>query len=616
MDSVAWLEVMAWDLVDNLDQEVQRSLLTQTLTVDQIDQLYPDYPYSINPSIVNQGALEGSTYEQDATAAPALPSGAQQQLSNLSNLLGEVPSVLGASGSGDSAGLGTGSNSWVVSGALTTTGKPLMANDPHLSPQLPSVWYQIGLHCDTLSAACPFDVTGYSFPGMPGVIIGHNQQISWGFTNESSDVADLYLEKITGQDYLYDGTEHPLTERKEVIDVAGGSPVTITVRSTDHGPLISDVALEDQEYKLTGKQAPAARSAGGDYAVALEWTALQPNGTMNALFGLDEATDWTQFRAAAQQFTVPAQNMIYADVEGNIGYQAPGLIPVRAQGDGRWPVPGWTDQYNWVGYIPFSALPYEYNPTAGYIVTANNAVVGPSYPYLLTTDWDYGYRAAEITADIQKDTAHGGKISIADMSAIQNDTYSPIASVVVPYLLKEKVNAFTQPALDLLKNWNYTQPADSAAAAYFNQVWVDLLQLTFGNKFPTDVPAADLGLDGGDRWFDVVETIITQPDSPWWNNPKSGVHQDRDSVLTAALEKARLDLTRQLGPDVSGWTWGRLHTLIPTEPTLGTSGPSVVRWACSTATPSSWPAAPPSSTRRATTPRPATSTWTSPPRCG
>jgi penicillin G amidase len=583
VDSVVWLQAMAWNLIDNLDQEEQRALLAQTLTQDQIDQLYPAYPYSQNSPIVTQGALVGPQYEQDATPAPALPGAAQQQLSNLSNLLDEIPSVLGPAGSADSAGDGVGSNSWVVSGALTTTGKPLMANDPHLSPQLPSVWYQVGLHCDTLSAQCPYDVTGFSFPGMPGVIIGHDQDISWGFTNESSDVSDLYLEKITGQDYLYDGTEYPLQEHKETIDVAGGSPVTITVRSTNHGPLLSDVS---DDFAKVGKQAPAARAGdpaqglapNQQYGVSLEWTALQPNSTMDALFALDRATDWTDFRAAAQDFTVPAQNMIYADTQGDIGYQAPGLIPVRKNGDGRWPEPGWTDQYDWTGYIPFSALPDEYNPASGYIVTANNAVVGPSYPYLLTTDWDYGFRSQEITDDIQKDTAHGGKISIADMSAIQNDTYSPIAAALVPYLLKEKVDSYTKSALALLKNWNYTEPADSAAAAYFNAVWSELLQMTFANKFPTDVSEDDLGLDGGDRWFEVVETILTQPDSPWWDNPKTPQRETRDSILTAALEKARLDLTAQLGPDPSSWQWGKIHTLIPTEQTLGTNGPAVVRW--------------------------------------
>ena len=580
VDSVAWIEAMAWDLRANVDNEIARSLLTQTLSVDQIEQLYPSYPYSTHSTIVTQGALVGSTYEQNAKASAALPTAAQQKLSQLSQLLSQIPSVLGPA---DPAGSGVGSNSWVISGSLTATGKPLLANDPHLAPSLPSVWYQVGLHCVATGPQCRYDVAGYSFPGMPGVIIGHNANISWGFTNEGADVSDLYLEKIDGEDYLYNGKEYPLTEHTETIDVAGQQPVTITVRSTRHGPLISDVSATD---KLVGKQAPAARSGdpaqgaapGIQYGVALQWTALQVNSTMDALFELDRSANWTDFRAAAADFSVPAQNLVYADTQGNIGYQAPGRIPIRKSGDGRWPVPGWTDQYDWTGYIPFSALPNEYNPSQGYIVTANNAVVDPTYPYLLTTDWDYGYRSQRITQDIQRLTANGRKVSVSDMASIQNDSYNPEAALLVPYLLKLKTDAFTQPAQNLLKNWDYTQPATSGAAAYYNAVWSEMLKMTFQTKLPTGVDLSTLGFDGGDRWFAVIQSIIDQPDSQWWDNPKTTQRETRDTILTAALKKARLDLTAQLGKDVSKWTWGRLHTLTPTERTLGTDGPGIVKW--------------------------------------
>jgi penicillin amidase len=580
VDSVAWLEAMAWDLRGNIDSEISRSLLTQTLSVDQIEQLYPSYPYSTHPTIVTQGALVGSTYQQNASAPATLPKAAQEQLAGLSKLLAQIPSVLGPA---NSAGTGVGSNSWVVSGSLTSTGKPLLANDPHLTPSLPSTWYQIGLHCVTASPNCRYDVTGYSFPGMPGVVIGHNANISWGFTNESSDVTDLYIEKVDGNDYLYNGKEYALSQHTETFDVAGGQPVTITVRSTRHGPLISDVSAT---AKLVGKQAPVARSGdpaegaapGIQYGVALQWTASQPNSTMEAMFGLDRAANWSDFRAAAADFSVPAQNMIYADTKGNIGYQAPGLIPIRKTGDGRWPVPGWTDRYDWSGYIPFSALPNEYNPTRGYIVTANNAVVGPTYPYTLTTDWDYGYRSQRITDDIKRLTANGHKVTGADMAAIQNDTYNPAAASLVPYLTKIKVDSFTRSAQDLLKNWDYTQPAASGAAAYFNAVWAEVLKMTFQAKLPTDADLSTLGFDGGDRWFAVIDSILNQPDSAWWDDPKTPRRETRDTILAAALKKARLDLTSQLGKNVSTWTWGRLHTLTPDDQTLGKYGPPVVKW--------------------------------------
>jgi penicillin G amidase len=651
VDTVSWLEAMAWDLRSGLNDEISRTLLAQSMSADQVNQLYPPYPYAQHAPIVTQdtptgmagatvGTPTGGTTTSGTTTGlsraaklgstrpVALPGAARQQLSELSQLLNQMPDLLGPA---DPSGSGAGSNAWAVSGALTTTGKPLLANDPHLAPSLPSVWYQVGLHCVTLDAACGFDVSGYAFPGMPGVVIGHNGDIAWGLANEAADVSDLYLEKIQGSDYLYDGAEYPLSKRTETIDVAGGSPVSITVRATRHGPLISDVAdLPDSADASTADQTsdvqaqvPSARS-GGDlpaesvtpsvrYGVALQWTALQPNETMNALFEIDQASDWTQFRAAAADFTVPAQSLVYADTKGNIGYQAPGAIPIRKNGDGKWPVPGWTDKYDWTGYIPSSALPSEYNPAQGYIVTADNAIVGPDYPYTLSNDWDYGYRSQEMTADIAKLTANGRKLSNPDAASIQADTYNPEAALLVPYLLKVKTDAFTQPAVDLLKNWDYTQPASSGAAAYFNAVWSELLKSTFENRLPQGAAPSSLGPDGGGRWFAVVQSILGQPEGVWWRGAraqagpeparpasvrqirpgqaqlgqtqpsrtqsvKSPTGQTRDTVLTDALEQARLDLTALMGKDVATWTWGRVHTLAPNDGTLGLSAPSAVQW--------------------------------------
>src|SRR5262249_10833260 len=181
-----------------------------------------------------------------------------------------------------------------------------------------------------------------------------------------------------------DGKTLPLVTRRETIKVAGGQPREITVRSTGHGPLLSDASEDLRKLSLDG------------YAVALRWTALDPGSTVDALFAIDAATDWSSFRAAAAQFAVPAQNMVYADVDGNIGYQSPGRIPVRGKGDGRWPAPGWDSAYDWTGYIPFAELPSVLNPAQGWIATANQAVIGKQYQPFLTSDWSYGYRSQPI----------------------------------------------------------------------------------------------------------------------------------------------------------------------------------------------------------------------------
>ncbi len=274
-------------------------------------------------------------------------------------------------------GQGIGSNSWVVSGKYTITNKPLLANDPHLSASLPSVWYQMGLHCRSVSAKCQYDVTGYTFAGMPGVIIGHNAKIAWGLTNSGADVTDLYLEKVTANGYLYDGKVRPFKTRQETIKVAGGTSKTIVVRQTQDGmPLLSD---RDDELVQVGRKAgvnTAAPDRGDGYGIALRWTALDPGTSMDAVFALDRAADWSDFREAAALFDVPSQNLIYADTGNNIGYTLPGRIPTRSSADdGSVPAPGWDSKYKWTGFIKKDELPYEYNPERGYIVTANQAVV-------------------------------------------------------------------------------------------------------------------------------------------------------------------------------------------------------------------------------------------------
>ncbi|MGK4582633.1 penicillin acylase family protein [Kitasatospora sp. HPMI-4] len=618
VDSVAWLKAMAWNLSGNMQEEIDRSLLSQDFTQDQIAQLYPDYPYDRNGTIVKTGKVgkDGNYVPADGSTAPAGTAAATAQgraateslFTDISGKMAGLPQLLGPQGQG------IGSNSWVVSGDHTTTGKPMLANDPHLGPGLPSVWYQMGLHCRTVSAKCAYDTSGFTFAGMPGVVIGHNQKISWGFTNLGADVQDLYLEKITGPDsYLVDGQQVKFQTRKETIKVAGGADRTITVRTTNRGPLISDQSSEEQ---TVGKYAPAGNSApdrAQGYGVALQWTALIPGKTMDAVFMLDRATNWTEFRAAAADFAVPAQNLIYADTAGNIGYQAPGMIPQRTKGDGTYPAPGWDSSYGWQkDFVPFNSLPYSFNPKSGYIVTANQAVVDPSYQYLLTKDWEYGTRAKQITDLIEGKLKNGGKISLDDMQSMQLDNTNVMAQTLVPLLLKVNItDPYVREAQDLLKSWNYRQDADSAAAAYYNGVWRQLLALAFGQKFPADLrakgdcllvrqksstlpdgavgadtrPVTECGTrdahfaqpDGGDRWTEVVRQQLANPKSPWWDYVDSNHVQQHglNNLLAEALKDARQDLTAQMGKDIKTWNWGRLHSLTLKEQTLGTDDSSI-----------------------------------------
>ncbi|QHC20633.1 penicillin acylase family protein [Streptomyces sp. GS7] len=615
VDSVAWLKAMAWDLRGNMQEEIDRALMTSRFTPAQIDQLYPAYPYQRNRPIVDGGAVDPATKEFDPKATAGSTSAGSpgaasarvhSQLSTLSTTLDKIPALLGPNGNG------IGSNSWVVSGEHTTTGKPLLANDPHLAPQMPSLWYQMGLHCRTTGPKCNYDVAGFTFSGMPGVVIGHNQNISWGMTNLGADVTDLCLEKINADGYLYDGKQQPFITRKETIKVAGGESRQITVRATNNGPIVSD---RDDELAGVGKDAPVANGApdrGDGYAVSLRWTALDPGKTMDAFFEINRSKDWTDFRKAAADFEVPSQNLIYADTKGNIGYQAPGRIPVRGKGDGSYPAPGWDPAYQWTGYIPQSALPYEYNPKRGFIVTANQAVTDEKYPYLITRDWGYGTRSQRINDLIESKIKDGGKVSTDDMQTFQKDNSSEIARLLTPYLTRIDIkDKYVRDAQQLLNGWDFTQEPDSAAAAYFNAVWRNTLKLAFGNKMPKELrvqgqclyvrPASDTGPaddqnklvrecgeragdtaqpDGGDRWYEVVRNILDDPNNAWWKTEDRPGHpglKNRDQLLAQAMKDARYELTSKLGKNIDNWTWGRLHQMDLTNQTLGKDGPGFLQ---------------------------------------
>ncbi|MFC3572886.1 penicillin acylase family protein [Streptomyces yaanensis] len=626
VDSISWLKAMAWDLRGNMQDEIDRALMTSRLGPKQIADLYPEYPYSRNKAIVQEGQYDAvtKTFAQgDSTATQSTTgtgtgsgtgtgtsasSAVQSQLAGLYKVLDNVPTAVGVNGNG------IGSNSWVVAGSHTITGEPLLANDPHLSASLPSVWYQMGLHCTAVSSKCQYDVTGYTFAGMPGVIIGHNQNIAWGMTNSGVDVTDLYLERLSGDGYLFDGKVKPFTSRTETIKVVGGESRKIVVRETNNGPLLSD---RDDELVKVGKKATvdtAAPDRGDGYGIALRWTALDPGTSMDAVFAIDKASNWTEFRKASRSFDVPSQNLVYADTKGHIGYQLPGKIPTRAKNDdGSVPAPGWDSKYKWTGYIPQDALPYEFDPERGYIVTANQAVIDKDkYPYTLTTDWGYGARSQRIADLIEAKIKGGGKISTDDMRQMQLDNSSEIAKLLVPKLLKIDISdKHVREAQKLLEGWDYTQDADSAAAAYFNAVWRNILKLAFGNKLPKELrvkgqclwvePTDNTGPadeaqkvrecgqrdadqaqpDGGDRWFEVVRGIIDDEKSDWWQTPKTYNKPGattRDELFARAMRDARWELTAKLGKDIDTWSWGRLHRLFLKNQTLGTDGPDILQY--------------------------------------
>ncbi len=564
VDSLAWLKAMAWDLRGNMGAEIDRVLAAAAVGQDRAATLWPSYNPREAAPILTQGAVVDGTYDQDAesgTTSASLRPGLPGLLRGVRAGLESAPSWLGR-------GEGLGSNSWVVSGELSATGLPLLANDPHLGVSLPGVWMQVGLHCRQVSATCPLDVSGFSFSGVPGVMIGHNGAIAWGFTNLGPDVTDLYLERIVGDQWRQDGRLLPLRTRTETIEVAGGEDVSITVRETTHGPIVSDVSEELGDVAEAGGD----RSVGDEYAVSLAWTALEPTPTTDAIYELNIADDWESFRDALRSFAAPGQNVVYADRDGHIGYQATGLIPIRAPGhDGGLPAPGWRSAYDWSGeHIAFESLPSVLDPDEDFVVAANQAVVA-DYPYYLTDDFDRGYRAQRIRDLLVAE----GELSLDETAALQLDTLNPMAPVLTPYLLDVRVpRGYYSSGVRLLEGWDFEQPASSAAAAYYNVVWSNLLELTFGDELPED-----LGPDGGNRWMAVVQRLLREPADPWWDDVSTEDSiERRDDIIRGALLAARDELTRRIGPVAEEWSWGALHALELRSATLGESGVAPLEW--------------------------------------
>ena len=569
--TLGWAKALAWDLKSNFSDEIQRAVLLKTLSPEQVAELFPAYPED-HPTIVNNIGEGTSTSGTIPSTVFDIPEETLTALEYNASLLDDVFGSFNG---------GIGSNSWVVSGAHTTTGKPLLANDPHLGIRMPSIWYQVGLHCKPKNEQCPYDLAGFSLAGAPGVVLGHNDRIAWGFTYAYEDVMDLFIEKVNPENmnqYEVNGEWVDFETHIETINVGGGEPVEITVRSTRHGPVISDSygPLKDEGEADDEEFEPFKDRAGVDlpehYVIALSWTAspignpFTKGNPLEAIWGFNKAQNWDEFRAAASIFHTPGHNVTYADVDGNIGYQTTGDIPVRKAGDGSIPVPGWSSEYDWVGIIPFEEMPYTLNPVEGYIASVNNRIVGSNYPYLITTDWDYGFRAKRIVEMLESNT---GKFDIPYFQMMHADTYDASAEAFVPLLLQmesdfERNNESI--AFDSLKNWDYQARSDSQAAAVYESFWRQLLKYTFNDELPEDYPTT-----GGDRWFEVTRNMTAA--SPWWDDVSTTeVIETREDILRKSFVEAVAELEDMLGNDPADWTWGGLHVAVFRSSPLGETG--------------------------------------------
>ncbi|GGL01762.1 penicillin amidase [Deinococcus radiotolerans] len=518
VDTVSWSKLMAFDLGGNYDEEVLNAHVTRRLGADGLDQVTAPYPAD-GPTILSAdevGTEKSAPLSGATSVTPSLPEAT-------------VAALRAHLRAAEALGLqhlpGKGSNDWVIGGSRTVSGKPILADDPHLALTAPMLWYLADVQGRDLKAI------GASIPGLPAIVIGRNERVAWGVTNVNPDVQDLYVEP--------EGAA--LTSRQEVIKVKGQPDVTITVRESAHGPVISDNGGGGLNFTDAGPR------------VALKWTALQPGDTtMDAFLGLNYAQNWTQFTQALSRYVAPSQNFVYADVDGNTGYYAPGRVPIREGWDGSVPVPG-DGSREWNGFVPFAQLPHTLNPADGLVVTANNKVVPDSYPYLLgnTRNWAEPYRARRIT---QLLTATP-KLSVADVQRTQLDTHSLVWDDFRPLLLATRPGSDrARQALSTLQGWDGNMTTSSQGALLF-EAWLMKLQEMARDELNDTTVMNSLSVlnqlrAGGE--------LCAQ-----------GGQGDCAALLTRTLDATLTDLQGRLGDNMQAWTYGKLHQVASNHRAFG-----------------------------------------------
>jgi penicillin amidase len=524
-DSIGWLTMMAWDLSANWSQELLRMRLAQRLSLQQINEFLPPYPG--DPVVKTQ----------DYTRLYRELGGTMQQLSRVAAIA--PPSYVE----------GMGSNNWVVGGALSETGKPLLANDPHLTLSAPSLWYLAHLSAPGL------DVIGATLPGLPNVLLGRNQRIAWGFTNTASDIQDLFIERINPADkkqYQAPDGWADFQVRNEIIKVKGQPDVTLEVRESRHGPVITGALPILAKASIDAK----------NYVIAFSWTALRPDDrSLQAGVKINRAQNWQEFLDAVKDLNAPQQNIVYADIDGNIGFIAPARIPIRkAENDlkGLAPAPGWDARYDWDGFIPFDDLPRQYNPSPQRVVTANQKIVGPDYPHFLTSEWVLPYRAMRIDQMLDATPKH----SMNSFAKMQRDHVSLAAQELLPILRKTVPRTDrAKAALEALAGWNGEMDTNSAQPLIYNAWMREASRRIFADELGEALMK--------DYWEQrnvhqpMVNVLQNKEGQGSWcidvTKPQTDKPQSCGDMLSVSLDDALADLERRYGKDMSQWRWGSAH---------------------------------------------------------
>ncbi len=569
VDALAFPKYMAWDQ-SGTDTDVWMGMLVEKLGLETVDELFPlDRPYEV-PTIPGWGAVNKPLGRGDALArsggGPRPPSGVwwpsapclRRSPCAATNVSPKFPPDFDRAaldlhrhfvGGRFGSEFALGSNNWVIDGTKSATGKPILANDPHLGFSLPSIWYTAHL------VAPGLNITGVTFAGFPYTVIGHNDRIAWGLTDMQADAVDYFIEKTDPQhphQYFYKGAWRPLRRVREDVPVRGGKPVPLEIESTIHGPLVTTHGAK----------------------LALAWTGLEPTFEVVAFQRLNTARGLADYEAALKDLTAPALNVIYADVDGNIAIAPHGALPIRKRGLGRWPVDGSSGDYDWAGNIPDDQLPFALNPTQHFLASANGRPAPVGYPYYLGWMWDPSYR----TRRIHELLCTHEHITVEDMEAFQMDAHDSAAEAFVPVLVAaDDRQPFggdqVRRAVDELRRWNFEATPDSVA----ERIWV-----VWFERFRQDVWQGDFDAAGVERWnggwgfagsnerqpeLEVLEFLTrANPESKWFDDVRTKQRETRDDIMARSFVAAVAQLVKDRGADMSRWQWGatnvlRLHSL-------------------------------------------------------
>ena len=546
VDSVGWALMMALDLGGNWGHEFARWMALQTLSTDELWTLLPPYPGEPRGTKVDVAAL----YQN--LGVYAKPSSAKAAAWNQPHLLASSTLDIGVLE-------GKGSNNWVVPGSNTQSGLPLLANDPHLGLSAPAVWYFAGLHAP--AGKLPdgqthgaLNVVGATLPGLPFVVLGRTQKAAWGFTNTGPDVQDLFLEALEGKDsYRTPSGQQAFETRKEVIKVKGQGDVVIQVRTTRHGPVISDVQPAYAQFLNKDK-----------YAMAIRWSALDPdNQTIVAGMDANFANSVAELRQAFSQNHSPMQNVVMADSSGKVLFKVAGKMPVRAPNNdlkGMLPAPGWLAQYDWQSWIPYDQTPEVSQADIekqGWHATANQKILPPGYSQFLTNDWTGPERFDRIAQLLSA----GSKLNASTMKAIQADVHSLAAERLLPYLQSlSSQHAKAPEALPLLKSFKGDMSRDSAGALIY-AVWID--EVTRAILIPKLGETRFKALFGKRSFRPAIEGILATQDPSWCG--VTGCQALMNKALDSALDK----IVSMQGDKVSAWNWGRAHPALSSHRPFG-----------------------------------------------